>query len=72
VVDILVDLRSVDFGVKSLNEFMVGADFFDATKFPDSRYHGTLAGFVNGVPGKSYGFSMQVTLRIQAEAHKND
>jgi polyisoprenoid-binding protein YceI len=125
VVDILVDLKSVDFGLKSLNEFMVGPDFFDVNKFPDSRYHGTLAGFVNGVPtriegvltlhgiskpltltvksfkciphpmlkrrlcgadaiatfqrdefgldaGKSYGFSMEVTLRIQAEALKND
>jgi polyisoprenoid-binding protein YceI len=125
VVDILVDLKSVDFGLKSLNEFMVGPDFFDVTKFPDSHYHGTFAGFVNGVPtridgvltlhgitkplsltiksfkciahpmlkrqlcgadafatfqrdefgldaGKSYGFSMEVMLRIQAEALKND
>jgi polyisoprenoid-binding protein YceI len=125
VVDILVDLKSVDFGLKSLNDFMVGPDFFDVTKFPNSHYHGTLAGFVNGVPtridgvltlhgitkpltltvksfkciahpmlkrqlcgadafatfqrdefgldaGKSYGFSMEVTLRIQAEALKND
>ena len=125
VVDILVDLKSVDFGLKSLNEFMVGPDFFDVARFPDSHYHGTLAGFVNGVPtriegvltlhgvtkpltltvksfkciphpmlkrrlcgadalatfqrdefgldaGKSSGFSMEVTLRIQAEAPKND
>ena len=123
-VDIVVDLKSVDFGLKSLNDFMVGPDFFDVTKFPDSHYHGTLAGFVNGAPtriegtltlhgvtkpltltvksfkciphpmlkrqlcgadafatfqrdeygldaGKSYGFSMEVTLRIQVEALKN-
>lgn len=123
-VDILVDLQSVDFGLKALNDFMVGPDFFNVTKFPDSHYHGVLAGFVNGVPtridgtltlhgitkplaltvksfkciphpllkrqlcgadafatfqrdefgldaGKSYGFSMEVTLRIQVEALKN-
>jgi polyisoprenoid-binding protein YceI len=123
-VDIVVDLKSVDFGLKSLNDFMVGPDFFDVSKFPDSHYHGTLGGFVNGVPtriegtltlhgvtkpltltvksfkciphpmlkrqlcgadafatfqrdefgleaGKSYGFSMEVTLRIQVEALKN-
>jgi polyisoprenoid-binding protein YceI len=124
-VDILVDLKSVDFGLESLNEFMVGPEFFDVTNFPNSHYHGTLAGFANGVPtridgaltlhgvtkpltltvksfkciphpmlkrqlcgadaiatfqrdefgldaGKSYGFSMEVTLRIQVEALKND
>jgi polyisoprenoid-binding protein YceI len=124
-VDILVDLKSVDFGLRSLNDFMVGPDAFDVGKFPESRYHGTLAGFANGVPtridgtltlhgvtkplaltvssfkciphpllkrqlcgadafatfqrdefgldaGKSYGFSMEVTLRIQVEALKND
>jgi polyisoprenoid-binding protein YceI len=125
VVGISVDPMSVDFGLKSLNDFMVGPDFFDVVKFPESHYHGTLAGFVNGAPtridgaltlhgvtkpltltvnsfkciphpmlkrqlcgadafatfqrdefgldaGKSYGFSMEVTLRIQVEALKND
>jgi polyisoprenoid-binding protein YceI len=33
VVDIVVDLKSVDFGLESLNEFMVGPEFFDVTKF---------------------------------------
>jgi polyisoprenoid-binding protein YceI len=114
----------VDFGLKALNEFMVGPQFFDVAKFPDSHYHGTLTGFVNGAPtriegaltlhgvtkplnlvvnslkcmphpilkrelcgadasatfqrdefgldaGKAYGFSMEVTLRIQVEALKN-
>ena len=124
-VDITIDLKSVDFGHAKLNEFMVGPQFFDVAKFPEGRYHGTLAGFANGVPtrldgtltlhgvtspvsltvnsfkciphpmlkrqlcgadafatfrrdefgldaGKSYGFSMDVTLRIQVEALKND
>jgi polyisoprenoid-binding protein YceI len=124
-VDITVDLKSVDFGHAKLNEFMVGPQFFDAEKFPQGHYRGTLGGFANGVPtridgtltlhgvtqplslivnsfkciphpmlkrqlcgadalatfhrdefgldaGKSYGFSMDVTLRIQVEALKND
>ena len=124
-VDITIDLKSVDFGHAKLNEFMVGPQFFDVAKFTEGRYHGTLAGFANGVPtrldgtltlhgvtrpvsltvnsfkciphpmlkrqlcgadafatfrrdefgldaGKSYGFSMDVTLRIQVEALKND
>jgi len=125
VVDISVDPKNVDFGLKSLNDFMVGPDFFDVVRFPESHYHGTLAGFVKGAPtriegaltlhgvtkpltltvnsfkciphpmlkrqlcgadafatfqrdefgldaGKSYGFSMEVTLRIQVEARKNN
>jgi polyisoprenoid-binding protein YceI len=124
VVDIRVDLKSVDFGLAKLNEFMIGPEFFDTAKFPEAHYRGTLAGFVNGAPtrvegdltlhgvtkplaltvnsfkciahpilkrqlcgadaiatfqrdefgldaGKSYGFSMDVTLRIQVEALKN-
>jgi polyisoprenoid-binding protein YceI len=49
-VDIVVDLKSVDFGLESLNAFMVGPEFFDVTKFPDSRYPGIFAGYANGVP----------------------
>jgi polyisoprenoid-binding protein YceI len=124
-VDIVVDLSSVDFGHAKLNAFMTGPEFFDVAKFPEARYHGTLAGFVNGAPtrvegaltlhnvtkplalkltslkcipdpmlkrercgadafatfqrdqfgldaGKSYGFSMEVTLQIQVEALKNN
>jgi polyisoprenoid-binding protein YceI len=125
VVDIRVDLKSVDFGHAKLNEFMVGPEFFDTAKYPEAHYHGTLAGFMNGAPtrvegaltlhgvtkplvltvssfkciphpmlkrqlcgadafatfqrdafgldaGKPYGFSMDVTLRIQVEALKNN
>jgi polyisoprenoid-binding protein YceI len=124
-VDIRVDLKSADFGHPKVSEFIVGPQFFDTAKFPEARYHGTLGGFVNGVPtridgaltlhgvtkplaltvnsfkciphpilkrqlcgadasaifqrdefgldaGKSYGFSMDVTLRIQVEALKNE
>ena len=124
-VDIIVDLKSVNFGLQTLDDFIVGPEFFDVAHFPDSHYHGTLTGFVNGAPtridgaltlhgvtrplnlvvnslkciphpilkrqlcgadasatfqrdefgldaGKSYGFSMEVTLRIQSEALKND
>jgi polyisoprenoid-binding protein YceI len=54
-IDIMVDLKSVDFGLKSLNEFIVGPEFFDVGKFPDSHYRGALAGFVNGVPTRIEG-----------------
>ena len=124
-VDVVVDLKSVDFGLAKLNEFMVGPQFFDTTKYTTGNYKGTLADFVDGAPtrvdgtltlhgvtkplslkinsfkcvphpmlkrelcgadayatfnrdefgldaGKSYGFSMEVVLRIQVEALKND
>jgi polyisoprenoid-binding protein YceI len=47
-VDIVVDLSSVDFGHAKLNAFMAGPEFFDVAKTPEARYHGALAGFVNG------------------------
>lgn len=124
-VNIRVDLKSVDFGHAKLNQFMMGPEFFDTTKYRYGTYKGTLAGFVDGVPtrvdgaltlhgvtkplalkintfkciphpmlnrelcgadafatfnrddfgldaGKSYGFSMEVVMRIQVEALKND
>lgn len=124
-VKIVVDLKSVDFGLPKLNEFMVGPQFFDTAKYPTAAYKGTLTDFVDGAPtrvdgaltlhgvtkplalkinafkciphpmlkrelcgadayatfnreafgldaGKSYGFPMDVVLRIQVEALKND
>jgi len=123
-VNIVVDLKSVDFGHAKLNQFMVGPEFFDTAKSRYGTYQGNLAAFVDGAPtriegtltlhgvtkplalkinsfkciphpmlkrelcgadafgtfnrddfgldaGKSYGFSMEVTLRIQAEALKD-
>jgi polyisoprenoid-binding protein YceI len=120
-VDIVVDMKSADFGQEPLNKAAQGKELFDSAKYPQARYRGALAGFVNGAPtevvgnltlhgvtrpltlkidsfkcmphplyqrevcgadalatlnrddygmdsGKSYGFRMGVTLRIQVEA----
>jgi polyisoprenoid-binding protein YceI len=125
IVDINIDLASIDFGQDALNKWAQGADFFDLAKYPKAGYKGKLTGFANGVPtevvgeltlhgitkplalklnsfkcvphpmlkrelcgadaytvfkrdqfglsaGKDYGFNMDVTLRIQVEAIKND
>ena len=124
-VDVTIDLNSVDFGHDKLNEWAVGADFFDAARFPQATYSGTLTHFVKGAPtqvsgqltlhgvtkplvlkinsfrcmphfvlkrdwcgadavatfkrdefgldsGKTYGMKMDVTLRIQVEAVKDE
>lgn len=125
VVDVDIDLSSIDFGQEALNHWAQGADFFDLGKYPKAAYRGKLTTFVNGAPteamgeltlhgvtkplnlkinsfkcvphpmlkrelcgadalavfkrdqfglaaGKDYGFNMDVTLRIQVEAVKND
>lgn len=125
VVEVNIDLSSIDFGHDHLNKWAQGKDFFDLEKFPNASYKGKLTSFVNGAPteakgeltlhgvtkplnlkinsfkciqhpiykrelcgadasavfqrdqfgltaGQSWGFNMDVTLRIQVEAIKND
>jgi len=120
-VNIVVDMKSADFGQDQLNKMAQGKELFESGKYPTATYAGKLAGFVNGAPtevvgnltlhgathpltlkidsfkcmphpmlkrevcgadalatfkrdafgmdaGKDYGFSMDVTLRIQVEA----
>ncbi|MEO5830304.1 MAG: YceI family protein [Rhodanobacter sp.] len=120
-VNVVVDMRSADFGQDQLNRVAQGKDLFEAAKYPQAIYRGKLADFVDGKPtrvigtltlhgvsrplelkinsfkcmphpllkrevcgadalatfqrdafgmdaGKSYGFNMTVTLRIQVEA----
>jgi len=120
-VDIYTDMSSGIIGNAKLEEELKSPTFFDAAKYPEAHYTGTLGGFVNGAPtsvtgmltfhgvtkpvdlkilsfkcimhpfykkedcgadatgsfnradfgvdmGKSYGFKMDVTLRIQIEA----
>jgi polyisoprenoid-binding protein YceI len=122
-VDVAVDIAGIEFGHDKLNAHAVGPELFDAAKYPEAHYKGTLGGFANGAPttvtgnltlhgvtkpvalkinafkcmphpmlkrevcgadafgtlnradfgitsGQEYGFSMQVTLRIQVEAIK--
>ncbi|HEY1774479.1 MAG TPA: YceI family protein [Gammaproteobacteria bacterium] len=118
--DVYTDMSSGVIGNAKLEEELKSSQFFDATKYPESHYQGTLGGFVNGAPttvtgnltfhgvtkpvnlkilsfkcmmhpfykkevcgadatgtfnradfgvdyGKTYGFNMDVTLRIQVE-----
>ena len=120
-VEVVVDMKSADFGQDQLNKMAQGKELFESGKYPTATYAGKLAGFVNGAPtevvgnltlhgathpltlkidsfkcmphpmlkrevcgadalatfkrdafgmdaGKDYGFSMDVTLRIQVEA----
>lgn len=120
-VEVVVDMKSADFGQDQLNEKAQGAELFDTANYPQAVYKGRLGGFVDGKPtrvdgaltlhgvtrplklkigsfkcmphpllkrelcgadalatfrrdafgmdaGKAYGFSMEVTLRIQVEA----
>jgi polyisoprenoid-binding protein YceI len=120
-VDITVDMKSATVGQDKVDEIMAGPELFDAAKYPEAHYVGTLGGFVDGAPttvtgnltmhgvtkpvdlkilsfkcmphplykrevcggdalgslnrddfgidsGKTYGFSMKTTLRIQVEA----
>ncbi|MHB1059737.1 MAG: YceI family protein [Rhodanobacter sp.] len=120
-VNVVVDMKSADFGQGALNKAAQGKELFESDKYPTATYAGKLAGFVDGAPtevvgkltlhgatrpltlkiesfkcmphpmlkrevcgadalatfkrdafgmdaGKDYGFSMDVTLRIQVEA----
>jgi polyisoprenoid-binding protein YceI len=119
-VDVYTDMSSVIIGNAKLEEELKSNQFFDAGKYPEAHYQGTLGGFKDGAPttvtgnltfhgvtkpvtlkinsfkcmmhpfykkevcgadasgsfsradfgvdyGKAYGFSMDVTLRIQVE-----
>ena len=49
-VDITVDMASVAFGVEAMDEKARSAEIFDTARYPEARYRGTLAGFVDGKP----------------------
>ena len=69
-VDVVVDVASIEFGHDKLNEHAVGPELFDAAKYPQAHYQGTLGGFVNGAPttvtGKLtlHGVTKPVALKI--------
>ena len=49
-VQIEIDLASIDFGLKALNEWATGEQFFNVAKSPRAVYQGTLENFVDGKP----------------------
>jgi polyisoprenoid-binding protein YceI len=59
-VEVVIDVRSVDFGMDALNEWMVGDEFFDTAKYPEAIYRGKLTNFRDGAPTKVDG---EFTLR---------
>ena len=49
-VDVYTDMTSAVIGNAKLEEELKSNQFFDATKYPEAHYQGTLGGFVNGAP----------------------
>lgn len=49
-VDIVIDLASIDFGLKAMNTWAMGKDFFNVKKSPHASFKGTLEKFVQGSP----------------------
>lgn len=71
-VDVVVDMRSVDFGQDKLNEVAQGPQLFDADKWPEAHYTGHLAAFRDGAPTRVdgtltlHGVSHPLTLAIRS------
>jgi polyisoprenoid-binding protein YceI len=71
-VDVVVDMRSVDFGQDQLNAVAQGPELFDAKKWPEAHYTGHLAGFRDGAPTRVdgtltlHGVSRPLTLAIRS------
>lgn len=71
-VDVVVDMRSVDFGQDQLNAVAQGPELFDAKKWPEAHYTGHLAGFRAGAPTRVdgtltlHGVSHPLTLAIRS------
>ena len=60
MLDIAIDIDSIDFGHDQLNDHAKGAEFFDVAKYPQATYTGHLEGFKKGKPTRVVG---QLTLR---------
>jgi len=54
-VDIVVDMKTVDFGLPALDKAAKGKELFEADKYPKAHFKGTLEDFANGAPGKAVG-----------------
>ena len=54
-VDIVVDMKSANFGLPALDKAAKGKELFEADKYPKAHFKGTLEGFTNGAPTKAVG-----------------
>ncbi|MCW5626688.1 MAG: polyisoprenoid-binding protein [Burkholderiales bacterium] len=50
IVDVAIDLNSIDFGHDKLNAWATSAEFFDTAMYPEATYKGKLGRFKNGAP----------------------
>jgi polyisoprenoid-binding protein YceI len=53
--DIVVDMKSADFGLPALDKVAKGKELFEADKYPKAHFKGTLEGFTDGAPTKATG-----------------
>jgi polyisoprenoid-binding protein YceI len=58
-VNVIVDMKSADFGQDALNKIAQGKELFQSDKYPTAHYTGELASFVDGAPTEVVG---QLTL----------
>ena len=71
-VNVIVDMKSADFGQDQLNEKAQGEELFDTAKYPQAIYKGRLAGFVGGAPTRVdgtltlHGVTRPLTLKIDS------
>lgn len=71
-VEVVVDMKSADFGQEQLNEKAQGKDLFESDKYPTATYQGKLANFVNGAPTEVvghltlHGVTRPLTLKIDS------
>ncbi|HEY3644625.1 MAG TPA: YceI family protein [Gammaproteobacteria bacterium] len=69
-VDVYTDMTSVVIGNAKLEEELKSNQFFDAAKYPEAHYQGTLGGFKDGAPTtvtgnlSFHGVTKPVTLKI--------
>lgn len=54
-VEVKVAIDSIDFGNDALNEHALGADIFDAARYPVATYRGEFTDFKDGKPGALQG-----------------
>jgi len=58
--EVVVEIASIDYGLEAMNDKARGPELFDAARWPQARYSGRLADFVDGRPTRVDG---ELTLR---------
>ena len=53
--EIVVDMKSADFGLPALDKAAKGKELFESVKYPKAHFKGTLEGFTDGAPTKAVG-----------------